>query len=328
MCMTETISIIVPVYKVEKYLEKCIDSIVKQSYRALDIILVDDGSPDHCGEICDAWAKKDKRIRVIHKQNGGLSDARNAGIEVAIGDFFMFVDSDDYIANNMVERLYCALKENNTDMSICGFEIIHENDNNVKDENKFFLLENEVITGEEALIRICQKGAVRYIVAWNKLYNRILFEKKRFPVGKIHEDEFLAHHILGTCKKISTISDICYFYVQRSDSIMSTLGSKSDLDSIDAYLDRSIYFYNNKMTTYASTLFYDSLMRFSGIYKSCMNDDSIKEQACITKNSYLTNIYLAHDCSVKQKVQLYMFCRVPKLFNLLLNVKMYFRENA
>ena len=126
--MTEDlISVIIPVYKVEKYLDECLASVTGQTYRNLEIILVDDGSPDRCGEICDQWANKDNRIRVIHKQNGGLADARNAGIDVATGDYISFVDSDDYVDEDFLEGLYSALKKFNTKLAICNMTTFDEN---------------------------------------------------------------------------------------------------------------------------------------------------------------------------------------------------------
>ncbi|MBR1540013.1 MAG: glycosyltransferase [Clostridia bacterium] len=122
----ELISIIVPVYKVEKYLDKCINSIVSQTYKNLEVILVDDGSPDSCGKMCDEWTQKDTRIKVIHKENGGLSDARNFGLDCAKGKYIQFVDSDDYIEKDMIEFLYKNLKENNADISICSNYMVDE----------------------------------------------------------------------------------------------------------------------------------------------------------------------------------------------------------
>ena len=118
--MNELISIIIPIYKVEEYLDECISSVINQTYTKLEIILVDDGSPDSCPKMCDDWAKKDSRIRVIHKTNGGLSDARNAGIEVATGEYIAFVDSDDYIKPDMIAKLYAALCKEEADISACG----------------------------------------------------------------------------------------------------------------------------------------------------------------------------------------------------------------
>ena len=122
----ELITVIVPVYKVEKYLDRCVQSIVDQTYTNLEIILVDDGSPDNCPKMCDEWAKKDKRIKVIHKQNGGLSDARNAGLEKAKGKYVGFVDSDDYISPIMYEKLYKCIIDNQADMAMCGFSTVDE----------------------------------------------------------------------------------------------------------------------------------------------------------------------------------------------------------
>ena len=153
------ISVIVPIYKVEKYLNKCVKSIINQTYKNLEIILVDDGSPDNCGKICDKLAERDDRIRIIHKKNGGLSSARNAGIEIANGEYIGFVDSDDYIDNDMFETLYNNIKDNNADLSIIGYQI-ETIDNKVI---KYFELE-EKIYEYESLIRYIKSHITKEIM--------------------------------------------------------------------------------------------------------------------------------------------------------------------
>ena len=125
--MEDLISVVVPIYNVENYIKKCVDSILSQTYKNLEIILVDDGSPDNCPQICDEYAQKDNRIKVIHKENGGLSDARNAGIDISKGKFITFIDSDDYIEKDYVEVLYNSIKENASDMAIGSHKAIYDN---------------------------------------------------------------------------------------------------------------------------------------------------------------------------------------------------------
>ena len=177
------ISVIVPIYKVEKYLHKCIDSILAQTYTNLEIILVDDGSPDNCGKICDEYAAKDSRIKVIHQPNGGLSAARNAGLDIATGDYIGFVDSDDYIAPDMYEKLYNALVKNDADMAICDYQRF--GNELPYDEMS---LTTEVITGLQAMEKQNTVINCSFVVAWSKLYKSFIFSNVRFPVGKINED--------------------------------------------------------------------------------------------------------------------------------------------
>ena len=215
------ISVIVPVYKVEKYLDRCINSIVNQTYRNLEIILVDDGSPDKCPLMCDEWQKKDERIRVIHKKNGGLSSARNAGLDIATGELIGFVDSDDFILPEMYEYLYGLIIENDADLSMCRFIYVNEEGIPVQDEAK---AEDDcdsinVMSGDEAL-RILITLEWEYVLAWNKLYRSDIFRNIRYPEGRIHEDNFTAHHILGQCRRVAATNRKLYMYTQRDDSIM------------------------------------------------------------------------------------------------------------
>lgn len=235
--MEELISVIVPVYNIEKYIKKCIESIINQTYNNLEIILVDDGSTDKSGKICDEYALIDKRISVIHKENGGLSDARNCGIDVAKGKYIAFVDSDDFIDLKMYEILYNNLVKNNADISIC----------------KPYLFEkyNEVVEAKEAeVVTVWEKkdfytkmydDYLMTVVAWNKLYKREIFENIRYPQGKKIEDAAIIHYVLEKCEKIVLTNLELYFYYQRDDSIMHKYNFGL-LDELDALYDRILFF--------------------------------------------------------------------------------------
>lgn len=205
------ISIIVPIYNVEKYLKKCIDSILNHSFSDFELILVDDGSPDNCGEICDEYAKKDNRIKVIHKKNGGLSDARNAGIEIAEGKYLAFIDSDDYIEDDMFEVLYKNIVEYNADMSVCGYYTCYKNTNIRNTEDN----ELKVMNVEDAI------GHVHKISpgAWNKLYKKEVFNNIRYPIGRLNEDVFILMDLLNNCSTIVFDPQPKYYYIQRQNSI-------------------------------------------------------------------------------------------------------------
>ena len=205
------ISVIVPIYKVEKYIHRCIDSIINQTYKNLEIILVDDGSPDSCPRICDEYAKKDKRIKVIHKENGGLSDARNKGVDIATGDYIAFVDSDDYIHPNMYEVLIYELEKNNSDIALCKYKIVYEKSKITTEiDGKF---EVYSLNNLQALDSMYGKDGVDFIVAWNKLYKKDLFNKIRYPVGKIHEDEYTTYKLLFASKNVIYIEYELYYFL-------------------------------------------------------------------------------------------------------------------
>ena len=207
--MEELISVIVPIYNVEKYLNKCIESIINQSYSNLEIILVDDGSKDSSGIMCDSYILKDKRIKVIHKENGGLSDARNVGIDKAKGEYIVFIDSDDWIDEKMIEILYNIIKKNNSDISICDYFLAYNEEIQTQKED----IEIINLSNIEALKKIYDKDlGVCMIVAWNKLYKRNLFKDDiRYPYGKIHEDEFTTYKLLYKAEKISYTKQKMYY---------------------------------------------------------------------------------------------------------------------
>lgn len=226
--MDSKVSIIVPIYKVEAYLKKCIDSIIKQTYKNLEIILVDDGSPDNCGKICDEFAIKDTRIKVIHKQNGGLSDARNAGLNIATGDYLYFVDSDDWISSNAIEVLISYF-ESNLDVDIvAGSSVdVHEYNGEILETSYSIPLGTiSQLNKIEALKHNLQNGWA----AWNKLYKKELFKDIRFPKGKINEDEAVMPHIISLCEKVIIVGQPTYYYFLRPESITTSNFSEKKLD--------------------------------------------------------------------------------------------------
>lgn len=207
------ISIVVPVYNVKKYLDNCLESIVEQSYKNIEIILVDDGSNDGSSEICDQWAQKDKRIKVIHKSNGGLSHARNVGIEHAQGKYLMFVDSDDIISKKICEILLEILKDNNADLSICNAAHIFDNNIQFKEQGELYCYNRD-----EAICKLWyQKDFLPS--AWGKLYKRELFEKIRFTEGIIFEDIDIMHELFYLCQKIVYSEMELYGYIHHENSI-------------------------------------------------------------------------------------------------------------
>lgn len=235
--MDELISVIVPIYAVEKYLEKCIQSIRNQTYTNLEIILVDDESPDNCPLICDSYIEVDERIKVIHQKNGGLSAARNSGLEIAKGKYISFVDSDDYLYPDMYENMIEAIKVTSADICVCGIEPIYEGHFRGKLEK--INIENSTYD-KETFFQLISKWY--YVTTVNKLYRKEIFNQLRFPVGRIHEDEFVIHKIVDKCTNIVTIPHIGYAYVQRENSIMNSKMSIKHLDLIHALINRYTFF--------------------------------------------------------------------------------------
>lgn len=226
--MNELISIVIPVYNVEPYLNKCLESIINQTYNNLEIIIIDDGSTDNSGKICDSYAKIDQRIKVIHKSNEGQSKARNIGIEMAKGNFIGFVDSDDYIKTNMFEILFKNIKEYNADISISN--IIHIKGKKRKNIESHQLI--DIYDKNEALKQLLQNHITNYI--YNKLYRKELWKGIRFPIGKLLEDMDVMYRILEKANKIVCTNETEYYYIWRKNSSIANINKKitNDLKEI------------------------------------------------------------------------------------------------
>lgn len=236
MTSVPILSIIVPVYKVEAYLPRCIDSILAQTFRDFELILVDDGSPDNCPALCDVYAQKDERITVIHQKNGGLSAARNAGLDLAKGEYIGFVDSDDYIAPEMYETLLRRVREDDAQLAICSYAYVDEAGNDLG--RKSPITQAAVFDRVQAMDCLGGDRSWYYITAWNRIYKRELFESIRFPVGKLHEDEFIAHRLFWACERICMVPQVLYYYVQREGSIMRQKSIRQYMDDIEGVLGR------------------------------------------------------------------------------------------
>ena len=260
--MKELISVIIPVYKVETYLRRCIDSVLAQTYKNLEIILVDDGSPDGCPAICDAYAAQDSRVQVIHRKNAGLSGARNSGMDVAKGAYFVFVDSDDYVTPDFVERLYDACVTTGSAISICRWEYVHgeellnrwrANTQTEIPQERNGWKENSppkkgsqdervaVYSGRELLENLYHPDGAYYVVAWNKLYRRDLWDNIRYPLGRIHEDEATTHKIFHLAEQGAFVDLPLYGYFVAPSSITRGFNPKR-LDWITAVYERLEFF--------------------------------------------------------------------------------------
>lgn len=241
--MKEKISVIIPIYNVEDYLEQCVESILNQTYTNLEIILVNDGSTDSSGEICDRYKNIDKRIKVIHKVNGGLSDARNCGLENSTGEYIAFFDSDDWADKKFYDTLYTNIKKYNGDIAVCNYKKYYSK-KDIELHNS-----NEVIcySNIEALNQLYDKYSVQMIIACNKLYKREVIGEIRFPVGKIHEDEYLIPMIIYNAYKIIYINNELFYYRQRDNSIMNKKFNIKRLDYLYVLESRMKFFKENML---------------------------------------------------------------------------------
>lgn len=294
------ISVIVPVYKVEVYLDKCISSIVGQTYTNLEILLVDDGSPDRSGEICDEWAGDDSRIRVFHQENAGGGAARNVALDAAKGELIAFVDSDDYIAPDMFEHLYSLLMQD-ADIAECGHVDVFDN------HASFSCGDADVrtYTVQEAMTaHICDR-VFRQLI-WNKLYRRNVIGDIRFPVGKKIDDEFFTYRVLGNAKKLIRSEKVCYAYRQQNSSIMHSMGAQKRLQAVEAKVQRQAYI--EKRFPQLAALSRKNLW-FTCIYQGQLALREMNQEEANQTLKYLrcvlgTHPYDLEGCTAKEKVWL------------------------
>lgn len=237
--MKKLLSVVVPVYNVEKYLDRCIKSIINQTYKNLEIILVDDGSKDNSGIICDKYASKDKRIKVVHKENEGLSEARNTGIRLSKGQYITFVDSDDYIDKRMYEILISDLEKYEVDIATCDYL-------RIVDYRKKAEISNEVLiySKNKAISKILKNEDYKDY-AWNKIYKKELFDDVLYPKGRIQEDVATTYKLILKANKVSYNKSKLYFYLKRRGSIIDSWNIKNDIDlyisSLERYKDIDIF---------------------------------------------------------------------------------------
>lgn len=233
-----SICIIVPVYKVERFLNRCVDSILAQTFSDWTLILVDDGSPDSCGAICDGYAARDSRIRVIHQKNGGLSAARNAGIDAALTDsdspWLAFVDSDDWVHPRYLQTLYEAATETGCLLSACDLFRTTGEAFPQKQEWQVRIMDAEAFYGGDFQEPVAT-------VAWNKLYHRSLFDSLRYPVGKLHEDEFTTYRTVYQAEKVAVVAAKLYAYYQNPDGIMGAKWSPKRLHMLEAFTEQAAF---------------------------------------------------------------------------------------
>ncbi len=314
--MNDLISIVVPIYNVADYLDRCIKSIVDQTYRNLEIILVNDGSKDNSGEICEKWRKRDKRIIVIHKKNGGLSSARNAGIEIASGKYIAFIDSDDYVSKDMYYELYQRLIENESDIIICGREYIWDNGKTYFRYHYDGRIENY---NSKQAIKEMNSFKKFDMAAWDKLYKIELFENIRFPEGKLSEDYYIMYKLFLKSNRITYYAYPLYYYYQRQNSI--TKNKKINFDFIYAAYNQmvevsrivpelkqcvSVAYASANMTVYNFHL---------KNHVKCTRKNKIKMKKAVRNN--FKYIYTSPDISIIKKIQAFLFVTSIPLYKIM-----------
>lgn len=313
--MEDLISVVLPIYNVEKYLKECIESVIAQTYSYIEIILVDDGSKDSSAQICDSYKEKDKRIRVIHKSNGGLSDARNTGLKHAKGNYICFIDSDDYVHEKYIEELYNLIKKNDAQIAICNFQRISENGQAISEEK----LISDVKTSDEILEKLNSKDLYpASIVAWNKLYDIKLFKNILYPVGKLHEDEYTTYKLYYISNKIAITSRVLYYYRTVQTSIMNKSFNKKRLDILGALEERMQFFKeNHKDKLYELALIqYETVLmiHYMNCKKYLKDSEEIQEELLNKYRKNYKDVLKSKHCSKIDKIKFKLAYKSPILY--------------
>ena len=317
------ITVIIPVYNVKSYLSKCIESVKKQSYRNLEILLVDDGSDDGSFSICKEFSKKDSRIKLYHTENLGLSHARNVGLDHASGEYIVFVDSDDYLHKDMIHTM--VSKADEADLVICNYKkILCNSDKRISQDIK--CLKDDNWNRKQFWEHYYLDGLNAFCcVAWNKLYKKELFKNIRYPINMIHEDEYIINDIVKQCKRIKVISDTLYYYVQRQDSIMHS-SYKGYFEVAEALLNRCDFFEKHGLTRILRKNLNDIPAEL------VMGLDEIKEQKNAKikyrflrkKYNYFLKKYLKEKFDIKLSLKKYMLM-VPTFYSIYIKSRTYKR---
>lgn len=311
------ISVIIPVYNVEKYLKKCVESVSSQTYKNLEIILVDDGSIDESGKMCDEFALKDYRIKVVHKDNGGLSSARNAGLDIASGQYISFVDSDDYISESYLDFLYNRIIEDHSEIVISGYTTCYEKNDIQK---KFSSNTNEVINKIQfwEWLVFGNRDNILYgaVEAWSKLYIAEVFSELRFP-EIIHEDEAILYDVIDKCHRISVTDSIGYMYFQRSESIMHKDYSVERLSAPMVMIERSRRFYSDELQELAECTLLTAITGILyGIKRIPNNDPDKKDKLSLILSDFkkMGKMLRKKTKSKKFMIKSLLFSISPKIY--------------
>lgn len=317
------ITVIIPVYNVKSYLQKCIESVEKQSYKNLEIILIDDGSNDGSFSICEKFAKKDNRIKFYHTKNSGLSHARNVGLDHATGEYIVFVDSDDYIHKDMINTM--VSKVGNADLVICNYEKILSNGNKKISQDAKCLKDDNWNSEQFWEHYYLGNLGIFCCVVWNKLYKKELFKGIRYPINKIHEDEYIINDIIERCSHIKVISDSLYYYVQRQGSIMHS-SYKGHFDGAEAFLNRCVFFEKYDLTrVLKKNLDYIPVELVMGLNETKGQKNSkMRYRLLREKYDFFLKKYLKENFSIKLYLKKYMLM-MPALYSLYIKIRNYLK---
>lgn len=300
----DIISVIVPVYKTEQYLDRCVQSIVDQTYKNLEIILVDDGSPDRCPEMCDQWAKKDDRIKALHIENKGVANARNIALEFTVGDYISFVDSDDYIDSNMLESLYNLIKKDSSDIAVCDFY------------RRGLVCNVPLNPDPETALQRIAVGDYLFGVLWNKLYKKEIIENVRMPLLVCCEDLVFNYFAIKKSTKISVLNFKKYHYCINNESVTS---NDFNIGAFDAVISKEIILNDclgSELEKYALKgllnscyVVYTKAIQLSGYEKECVSLRKLLTQ-------YKSSILKSRFYSKKDKIKTIMICMPETLYKI------------
>ncbi len=290
------VSIIVPIYNVDKYLERCLESIIMQTYKNVEIILVNDGSTDKSDSICKEFLRKDNRIKYIKQKNQGLSCARNRGIKESNGDYYIFIDSDDYVNINFVEELYNTLIKTGSDVAVCKYRKVYDGECNILKKAKGAV---KVYEGDKKFYNLYNNNSTITTVAWNKIYKKEIFSEIKYPCNKIHEDEFVVYDILKISKKVAYNTCQYYYYLQRKDGITGKYDKKRAIILEALYCRLEDLKKDNRKRLYSYTLYnyyYQLLYHYNMLnlyYPNCGEDiEKVYNEILKLKKEVLLNIHI------------------------------------
>lgn len=311
--MEELVSVIVPVYNVEKYVGDCIESLIRQSYKNIEIILVDDGSTDSSGQLCDVYATKDIRIKVIHKENGGLSDARNAGIDSARGVYYSFVDGDDFLAKDAILKMISGMKEKKCDISVCNMIRYFENG----ETEAFYIPSNtlKVLNSTDRFETLSQPSVC------NKIFKADLFNSVRFPKGKFYEDTFVYHTLVYNAKTIVLTGYDGYFYRSRHSSILGqNVMTDRYFDFIEAVWLRTTFLLKKNIQPYGDEACLSLYAAVANAEKNISRTEENRYKHFDALQKYMVayeQLIKSKNISLKQKIRLWLLRYFPKIHNIL-----------
>lgn len=303
-----------PIYNVEKYVEKCLLSIINQSWKDWELIVVNDGTTDTSRDICELYARQDTRIKIVDQENKGLSAARNYGLNVAKGKYIAFVDSDDYVHPQMYELLLSSFQKNDIDVSICDYMPVNEGEtiNPLIIDNPDYT----ILSQKEILSGLLNEFGMLAAISWNKIYKKALFDNIRFPEGKIYEDAYIMHLVYDKCKRVSYLPQKLYFYTQREKSIMTGTKLIKKLDAIDAYSQWYNYFNSKNNEVLKRKSAFKVIRTLQGMWAKGITDLEFSEEAQKKKKEIARmnlDAICSQDITVKSRINIIMFILFPKL---------------